>query len=309
VRLVQEGGDERRQLLMEKTTWCPQCQTAMQKEVDPDITTDVCPSCGGVWLDKNELNALASGMAGDIEYCSIDEKAHEDKYVVRRCPKCAGRDLRKINLLRYSDVIFDFCPECEGFFLDKGEARDMNIYLAGLAEEGLPEEFRGHVSGRLVTSKRIEYSTLASPYWVGSAMGAQRVADLRLSAYFHKPLGLGLRVYSSKWGERLLKRLGLFREQDVGTGQDEFDRAFIVQGDNEARIRALMSKPELREELLRFVEDKPSVFVRTGSLEMTDARIIYCEGPYSGEFRYDVQADPSGMVARLVRMADLIEGS
>ena len=294
---------------MEKTIWCPQCQTAMQKKVDPDIATDVCPSCGGVWLDKNELNTLASGMAGDIEYCSIDEKAHEDKYAVRNCPKCTGQNLRKVNLLAYSDVIFDFCPECEGFFLDKGEVREMNVYLASLTEKGLPEEFRGHIAGRLVTSKRIGYATLGSPPWMGASIGAQRVSKLRLSAFFDRSLDLGLRVYSSKWGERLLKRLGLFRKQDVETGHAELDRIFIVQGDDEARIRMLVSKAELQQELLGFADDRPSVFGRPGSLEITDARVIYSEGPYSGEFRYDVQADPSGIVARLVRMADLIEGA
>ena len=96
---------------------CPNCGCAMQQKEYPDVTTDVCSSCGGVFLDKGELNAIAVGMGGDIEYCSIDAGRHADRFETRICPKCPGEKMQKINLLRLSDLIFDYCPACGGFWL------------------------------------------------------------------------------------------------------------------------------------------------------------------------------------------------
>ena len=55
-------------------------------------------------------------MSGNIEYCSIDDKEHEDKFAARSCPVCPDQPMRKIDLLAYTDTIFDYCPSCEGFY-------------------------------------------------------------------------------------------------------------------------------------------------------------------------------------------------
>ena len=87
---------------------CPHCNTGMYKVVEPEISTDVCPNCKGVWLEKGEINILASGMAGNIEYCSIDDKTHVDRFPVRRCPKCPDQNLKKSTYLaiQKSSLIF-----------------------------------------------------------------------------------------------------------------------------------------------------------------------------------------------------------
>ena len=88
---------------------CPNCQTEMKQDVAGDITTEVCPKCGGVFLDKGELNILATGIKGDIELCSIDNDFHENRFQQRSCPKCESQQMTKVNLLRLSDLIFDYC--------------------------------------------------------------------------------------------------------------------------------------------------------------------------------------------------------
>ena len=45
-------------------------------------------------------------MSGNIEYCSIDDKEHEDKFAARSCPVCPDQPMRKIDLLAYTDTIF-----------------------------------------------------------------------------------------------------------------------------------------------------------------------------------------------------------
>jgi Zn-finger nucleic acid-binding protein len=56
----------------------------METVKEPDITVDRCAACGGIFLDKNELNVLATGMSGDIEYCSIDKDTHADTHKPRQ---------------------------------------------------------------------------------------------------------------------------------------------------------------------------------------------------------------------------------
>jgi Zn-finger nucleic acid-binding protein len=279
----------------------------MEKVSEPDITTYVCPNCGGVWLDKSELNVLATGMAGDIEYCSIDQEKHQDKFPVRKCPKCPNQDMRKVNLLAYSEIIFDFCPNCNGFFLDKGEMYDTNVYLAGLTHDEIPDEYRGYIEGHLVTSKRVSNVVLGSRFGLGLMVAAKAVDGIRISVYFKNPLNMGLRVYSAKWSHRFLKRLGLFKKQDIETGYPELDNAYAIQGDDEQGIKVLFKKSELRNELVQFAKQRPSIFKRPGSVEITDTRAMYSEGPYEGDIKYNVEADPSGIVRRLLRVVAFIE--
>lgn len=78
---------------------CPGCESAMDTVKDIDIWIDRCSQCGGVFLDRNELNIVATGMSDDIEYCSIDERAHEDKFAARVCPVCPDRPMRKIEYM------------------------------------------------------------------------------------------------------------------------------------------------------------------------------------------------------------------
>ena len=59
---------------------CPSCNARMEKVTEPDITTDVCQNCSAIFLDKGEVNALATALAGDIEYCSIDQDRHKENH-------------------------------------------------------------------------------------------------------------------------------------------------------------------------------------------------------------------------------------
>jgi len=121
---------------------CPNCQVEMKKDEDGDMTTDVCPKCRGVFLDKDELNTLATGMSGNIEYCSIDNDFHQDHFPDRSCPRCSDKQMSKINLLAFSDLIFDYCSNCGGFFLDQGEVQKMNQDLRHLTPNKEAEEHR-----------------------------------------------------------------------------------------------------------------------------------------------------------------------
>ncbi len=39
---------------------CPQCGASMAKQIEQTVIYDKCPDCGGVWLDKSELETLVA---------------------------------------------------------------------------------------------------------------------------------------------------------------------------------------------------------------------------------------------------------
>ena len=46
---------------------CPVCSTAMTKRVVLNVMIDTCPSCRGVWLDRNELEVVVSAVHENAE--------------------------------------------------------------------------------------------------------------------------------------------------------------------------------------------------------------------------------------------------
>jgi len=275
----------------------------MTKDEEADITTDVCPKCGGVFLDKGELNVLATGMTGDIEYCSIDHDFHKDRFPPRLCPKCSDKQMTKINLLRLSDLIFDYCSNCGGFFLDKGEVTKMNQELKSFTPNKNAEEYRATHGDHLV---RVDQTT--DVITVGS-LGVSTPAAaryIRVSVFFSREMPPGIRVFQENWPMKLAKGLGLFWGQDIKTGDERFDSAFRVQGQEERVVTAFLDK-EARDSLVSFVKSGKNIYSLTGSLDITSSGVVYVEGPYIPNSNGDTVKRSEHLIEALVDIADKIE--
>ena len=46
---------------MEQRNRCPRCNVSMVAKQRASVTIDQCPQCEGIWLDKGELEVLATG--------------------------------------------------------------------------------------------------------------------------------------------------------------------------------------------------------------------------------------------------------
>jgi len=97
-----------------------------------------CGGCGGVWLDKGELNALAHPAEGDLEYCSLERLA-EDRVTNLPCPACPDVRLVQVNFISYTDIVMDYCPRCQGLWLDRGELDAVTAEVRRL--EQVPESW------------------------------------------------------------------------------------------------------------------------------------------------------------------------
>jgi Zn-finger nucleic acid-binding protein len=93
------------------------------------LSYDVCDSCGGLWLDRGELDKMALRVAGDIEYCSQEEAGNGQSG--KNCPRC-NVNLHKVKFLGANDIILDRCENCGGFWLDGGQLEKIDNQLTGI---------------------------------------------------------------------------------------------------------------------------------------------------------------------------------
>ncbi len=87
---------------------CMICGKTMETKEFKGVEIDYCPKCGGVWLERGELEDL-SGL--DLE------KARRIT-----CNKCQGEMSTRV----ISDVEIDYCPKCGNVWLDKGEMEKLS---------------------------------------------------------------------------------------------------------------------------------------------------------------------------------------
>ncbi len=307
---------------------CPSCGAEMQTDSEPDIKIEKCAACGGIFLEKGELDVLATGLAGDVEFCAFDDELPRDQFKARPCPRCADAEMRKIEFLRYTGVILDHCAKCGGFFLDGGELEFVNAALRKISGRERGEELRDHRDGHLVTVEVAggmvpiapEREASAAAEVVGYARAAAESAQaaagfaaatgmstVRASVYFKAPLGVGLRVHAEGWTVKLAKAFGLYRHADVETGSPDFDKRFVVEADDVEGARKALT-PEAQTLLAQFADAKHKLVLERGSLQILDDRLLYTEGPYAGELKTDVVAAAEDVLAPMLAIAKAMEG-
>ncbi len=90
-----------------------------------DVEIDYCTDCGGIWLDRGELEMLlgdlqrAQGLIDSFELCqTCSEKP-------RRCPIC-NKKMNKIVVGKsLPELLIDRCRKNHGLWFDKGELQDI----------------------------------------------------------------------------------------------------------------------------------------------------------------------------------------
>ena len=101
------------------TIACVKCSAELEKSIVYDVEVDVCRQCGGMWLDRGEVAALAAMPDAELaELRAMQGDAPiQPRKTKLKCPACPGvLEEKTIGLVRV-----DFCPRCQGFHLDRGE--------------------------------------------------------------------------------------------------------------------------------------------------------------------------------------------
>jgi uncharacterized protein len=103
------------------TIACVKCKATLDKSIVYDVEVDVCRDCGGIWLDRGEIAALAAIPDSELADLRAMHQGNEPPRPAGkgklRCPACPGTLAEKVIGL----VRVDFCARCQGFHLDRGE--------------------------------------------------------------------------------------------------------------------------------------------------------------------------------------------
>lgn len=103
----------------------------MGKMLFHDVEVDYCPNCLGVWFDKDELTLAKDDKDKQLNWVDFDIWRDKGKFEVlrinKRCPAC------RIPFFEVtydqSKVKIDFCKHCQGIWLDRGEFKQIIVYL------------------------------------------------------------------------------------------------------------------------------------------------------------------------------------
>jgi Zn-finger nucleic acid-binding protein len=113
---------------------CPVCHNAMVTLELAEIEIDHCLACGGIWLDRGELEALIGSpdQAHQAVHSLVPTPMPRERR--RRCPLCDKRmDKVAVGSSR-PEVLVDRCPQGEGLWFDRGELRQI-LAGSGLASD------------------------------------------------------------------------------------------------------------------------------------------------------------------------------
>lgn len=263
-----------------KDLFCPNCQTILETIKEPDFEYEKCPNCLGIFLDKGELNLLTIGQSGNIELSFVNQETDDKNYNNRICPKC-NVEMQLVKLGQYSEIYFDFCTKCNGYFLDNSKEGEINNYLKSFTNTKSEEEFRNYINGILVRVDIEEgHGALGTN---NKVLTTKYVIEnyLLISAYYKNPLNIDLYMTQEGLIFKMLKML--FRNKNIAihSGNKEFDAIFNIHATDYLKFQKHFNETVLKR-ILRFVERAPKAYTTHGKLLFYDDKVTYREGPYNG---------------------------
>lgn len=108
---------------------CPKCKYTEMLEKDSGFgfMVDECPECGGRWYDANELQQRVKDK--DKFSRAVSEGMLRPRPASRECPRCEETMTNGGLVSEFLRV--DFCPKCQGFWLDQNEIGLLDRLLTG----------------------------------------------------------------------------------------------------------------------------------------------------------------------------------
>jgi len=153
----------------------------LQQALFHDVEVDYCPVCLGTWFDRGEFEHAKNDADKQLNWMDFDVWRDKSKFSVapgdKRCPVCRIPFVE----VGYDDssVKIDFCKHCQGIWLDRGEFKQIMIYLRKKSDYEIlhrysqnlarqlwevfagPENFREELADFLMLVKLFKYKFVA----------------------------------------------------------------------------------------------------------------------------------------------------
>jgi Zn-finger nucleic acid-binding protein len=97
---------------------CPNCNTDLVPAKRDGVDMEVCRSCNGMWLSRQELEQLEDEVF-DLGDDKKGTRVFESTADTRKCPQCQ-KPMNRFEY-RFYDLELDFCSDGHGFWLEEGE--------------------------------------------------------------------------------------------------------------------------------------------------------------------------------------------
>ena len=114
---------------------CPHCRSELVHEAHNGEDIDICPACGGLWIDVPTIRRLIRGQfAGDEPEDLFTEPNLGSPLA---CPRCEGAPpLLEVGFHGVDEIDLDLCKSCHGLFVPDEEAQAITRLLKWLEDEG-----------------------------------------------------------------------------------------------------------------------------------------------------------------------------
>lgn len=111
---------------------CPACGHTLSDYTAFSMHFEGCPKCKGIWLVRDELRKLKNKVEdGLLHWMNAEIDNIEQTSVIssqRSCVKCKTIKLVSVKFGK-SSVLIDWCPQCHGMWLDRGDFQAITDYL------------------------------------------------------------------------------------------------------------------------------------------------------------------------------------
>jgi Zn-finger nucleic acid-binding protein len=97
---------------------CPKCANELTSIKRHGIAVQSCPSCHGMWLERQELSELEDESFYFGEHAKGALVA-DATATAHQCPECPAK-LTEFNY-RFNDLRLELCPAGHGYWLDESE--------------------------------------------------------------------------------------------------------------------------------------------------------------------------------------------
>ena len=122
---------------------CLQCNTATVGEFHfGTLTAHICQTCHGIWLSKNQLEALKDAIPAhqwvDVDLLEKKELMHVEPST-HSCPFC----IKEMFTMNWDDgkLLSEVCKNCGGMWLPSGEYQKAQAYIKDIADTLVMEDY------------------------------------------------------------------------------------------------------------------------------------------------------------------------